>query len=66
MFVWEDLREKIERRFAIERVQGSHVLAGVRRSAWFEVFAALGDRWPTLSAHFIVTARLRDGEEAAA
>ncbi|TAK59728.1 MAG: class I SAM-dependent methyltransferase [Dehalococcoidia bacterium] len=65
MFVWDDLREKIERRFAIERVQGSHVLTGVRRSRWFEVFAALGDRWPRLSAHFIVTARLRDGEGAA-
>jgi SAM-dependent methyltransferase len=65
MFVWDDLREKIERRFAIERVQGSHVLAGVRRSTLFGVFAALGDRWPTLSAHFIVTARLRDTEEAA-
>jgi SAM-dependent methyltransferase len=57
MFVWDDLREKIERRLAIERVQGSHVLVGVRRSRLFEVFARLGDRLPTLSAHFIVTAR---------
>ena len=65
MFVWDDLREKIERRFALERVQGSHVLAGVRRSRLFEVFAALGDRWPTLAAHFIVTARLRDDGVAA-
>jgi SAM-dependent methyltransferase len=65
MFVWEDLREKIERRFAIERVQGSHVLAGVQRSRLFEVFAKLGDRLPKLSAHFIVTARVRSGEEVA-
>jgi len=57
MFVWDDLREKIERQFAIERVQGSHVLVGVQRSRLFEVFAKLGDRLPTLSAHFIVTAR---------
>jgi SAM-dependent methyltransferase len=59
MFVWNDLREKIERHFAIERVQGSHVLVGVRRSSLFEVFAKLGDKMPTLSAHFIVTARRR-------
>ncbi len=65
MFVWDDLRAKIERRFAIERVQGSHVLAGVRHSRWFEVFARMGDRWPTLSAHFIVTARPRADEAAA-
>lgn len=64
MFVWDDLREKIERHFAIERVQGSHVLAGVQRSSLFEVFATLGDRLPRLSAHFIVTARPRDGGEA--
>ena len=60
MFVWDDLREKIERHFAIEQVQGSHVLVGVQRSRWFEVFATLGDRLPRLSAHFIVTARARD------
>jgi SAM-dependent methyltransferase len=65
MFVWEDLREKIERRFAIEGVQGSHVLAGVQRSPLFEVFAKLGDRLPTLSAHFIVTARKRGEAEGA-
>lgn len=64
MFVWDDLREKIERHFTIERVQGSHVLAGVQRSRWFEVFAALGDRLPRLSAHFIVTARTRNAGEA--
>ena len=64
MFVWDDLREKIERHLAIERVQGSHVLAGVQRSRLFEVFAKLGDRLPTLSAHFIVTARNRAETEA--
>ena len=40
------------------------MLAGVRRSRLFEVFATLGDRWPTLSAHFIVTARVRECEAA--
>ncbi len=64
MFVWEDLHEKIARRFDIERVQGSHVLAGVQRSRLFEVFATLGDRLPGLSAHFIVTARKRGEAEA--
>ncbi|HYM15530.1 MAG TPA: class I SAM-dependent methyltransferase [Dehalococcoidia bacterium] len=60
MFVWADLREKIARRFRIERVQGSHVLLGMRRGRAAEVFARLGDRWPTLSAHFIVTATTLD------
>ena len=59
MFVWDDLRGRISRRFEIERVQGSHVLLGMRHSRFFEVFAVLGDALPTLSAHFIVTARPR-------
>lgn len=59
MFVWDDLRIRIERRFAIRRVQGSHVLLGVRRSLLFEPFSILGDRLPRLAAHFIVTAEKR-------
>lgn len=60
MFVWDDLRTKILRRFDIRRLQGSHVLLGVRRSPIFEVFARLGDLVPTLAAHLIVTAVRRE------
>lgn len=56
MFVWDDLREKLSRHFTVERLQGSHVLLGVRHSRLCTVFAALGDLLPTLSAHFVVTA----------
>ncbi len=56
MFVWDDLRERIERRFSIARLRGSHVLLGTRHSRLFEIFAVLGDLFPTLSAHFVVAA----------
>jgi 2-polyprenyl-3-methyl-5-hydroxy-6-metoxy-1,4-benzoquinol methylase len=56
MFVWDDLRAHIARKFVIRRVQGSHVLLGLRHSMLFLPFAVLGDYLPTLSAHFIVTA----------
>ncbi len=56
MSVWDDLRARIARLFVIRRVQGSHVLLGVRHSMLFLPFAVLGDYLPTLSAHFIVTA----------
>ena len=59
MFVWADLKEKLERYFIIERVRGSHVLIGVRRTNLAEAFSRLGDWLPTLSAHFIVVARKR-------
>ncbi len=57
MFVWDDLREKVSRYFDILEVRGSHVLAGVRHSRTFVIFALLGDALPRLSAHFIVVAR---------
>ena len=38
MFVWDDLRAKISRRF------GSRVLLGMRHSRLFEIFAVLGTR----------------------
>jgi 2-polyprenyl-3-methyl-5-hydroxy-6-metoxy-1,4-benzoquinol methylase len=60
MFVWSDLRRKILRRFTIRRLQGSHVLLGVRRSPIFEIFSRLGDLAPTLAAHLIVTAVRRE------
>jgi 2-polyprenyl-3-methyl-5-hydroxy-6-metoxy-1,4-benzoquinol methylase len=60
MFVWDDLRTKVSRRFTIQRLQGSHVLLGVRHSPIFEVFSWLGDVAPTLAAHLIVTAVRRD------
>lgn len=56
MFVWSDLRDRIQRHFVIRRVRGTHVLAGVRHTELFRVFAWLGDCFPTLSAHFIVEA----------
>lgn len=57
MFVWADLKEKLERRFVIRRLRGTHVLAGVRHTRLFEVFAWLGDLVPRLAAHFVVEAR---------
>ena len=59
MFVWSDLKHKIERHFVIDGVRGSHVLIGVRRTALAEVFSMLGDWLPKLSAHFIVVAHKR-------
>jgi len=56
MFVWSDLRQRIEKWFTIHQLRGSHVLAGVRHSEFFRVFAWLGDLFPTLAAHFIVVA----------
>jgi 2-polyprenyl-3-methyl-5-hydroxy-6-metoxy-1,4-benzoquinol methylase len=60
MFVWGDLKAKLSRRFVINRVQGSHVLVGVRRSKAFAVFSKVGDFLPRISAHFIVTAKKVD------
>lgn len=57
MFVWDDLRAKIERHFTIERLRGSHLLAASRAGLFADLFAWLGDRFPTLAAHFIVVAR---------
>jgi 2-polyprenyl-3-methyl-5-hydroxy-6-metoxy-1,4-benzoquinol methylase len=62
MFVWDDLRARIARLFIIRRVQGSHVLLGLRHSMLFLPFAWLGDYLPTLSAHFIVTAEKAGNE----
>jgi SAM-dependent methyltransferase len=59
MFVWSDLRAKIGEFFTIESVRGSHVLIGVRKWRAAEVFSVLGDRLPSLSAHFIVVAKSR-------
>jgi 2-polyprenyl-3-methyl-5-hydroxy-6-metoxy-1,4-benzoquinol methylase len=59
MFVWKDLQAKLERHFEIQSVRGSHVLAGMRHSRAFAVFSWLGDRYPKLSAHFIVSATPR-------
>ena len=67
MFVWSDLRQRIEKLFVIRQLRGSHVLAGVRHSELFRVFAWLGDLFPTLAAHFIVVATPRqDGVSARA
>jgi SAM-dependent methyltransferase len=57
MFVWSDLREKVGRRFEIERLRGSHVLVGPRHGRAFRFFSVLGDIFPTISAHLIVEAR---------
>lgn len=57
MFVWSDLRKKIEQFFRIWEVRGSHVLVGVRHGEPFRVFSWLADIFPTLAAHFIVVAR---------
>jgi SAM-dependent methyltransferase len=56
MFIWSDLQEKIGRLFKIDSLRGSHVLMGMRHSKACIVFAYLGDLFPGLSAHFIVTA----------
>ncbi len=60
MFVWDDLRSKLDEHFAVVERRGSHVLLGVRRSRLFVVFERLGDWFPTLAAHFVVVARKRD------
>jgi 2-polyprenyl-3-methyl-5-hydroxy-6-metoxy-1,4-benzoquinol methylase len=59
MFVWSDLRSRIEKLFTIRRLRGSHVLVGVHRSELFRIFSWLGDLFPTLAAHFIVVATPR-------
>lgn len=59
MFVWSDLRPRIEKRFTLRQLRGSHVLAGVRHTDLFRVFAWLGDVFPTLAAHLIVVATPR-------
>jgi 2-polyprenyl-3-methyl-5-hydroxy-6-metoxy-1,4-benzoquinol methylase len=56
MFIWSDLRSKISQHFRIDSLRGSHVLLGMRHSKACVVFAILGDRFPKLSAHFVVTA----------
>jgi len=56
MFIWSDLRAKISRHFKVNSLRGSHVLMGMRHSKACIIFAHLGDRFPTLSAHFIVIA----------
>ncbi len=56
MFIWSDLQTKISRFFKIESLRGSHTLIGMRHSKACIVFAYLGDWFPKLSAHFIVTA----------
>jgi len=61
MFVYSDLRERIEKHFAITRLRGSHVLAGTRHTELFRIFAWLGDLFPTLAAHFIVVAVRKPG-----
>jgi SAM-dependent methyltransferase len=57
MFVWADLKEKLQRHFVIERLMGSHILLGSRAGPFYPLFAWLADRFPTLAAHFIVVAR---------
>jgi len=57
MFVWDDLKEKLERHFVIKRLMGSHILLGSRSGPLYPVFAWLADRLPTLAAHFIVVAQ---------
>jgi len=59
MFVWDDLKEKIGRHFTVEHLGGSHVLMGRRAKIGREFSARLGDRFPTIAAHFIVAARKR-------
>jgi SAM-dependent methyltransferase len=60
MFVWDDLRTKLEKRFEVSSLRGSHVLMGLQRAPRLgPMYARLGDRLPGLAAHFIVTARRR-------
>ncbi|OQX63349.1 MAG: hypothetical protein B5M56_03335 [Desulfococcus sp. 4484_241] len=57
MFVWKDLKQRLEKRFAILKVFGSHVLVGPWYANWAKIFSWLGDYLPTISAHFIVVAQ---------
>ena len=60
MFVWDDLQTRIERRFVIRSVQGSHVLLGVRRfSMCSNPSRSLTDPFPRLAARFFVMAEKR-------
>ena len=57
MFIWKDLKEKINKHFEIHKFFGTHVFMGIRHTRAFIVFSLLADIFPRLSAHFIVVAK---------
>lgn len=59
MFLLDDLKEKVSKRFKIKRVLGSHVLVSTRRGALFKPFETIADVAPSMSAHFIIIAEKR-------